>query len=140
MNRRGAFGFSALFLVLFLALFLAPLLPAMAQVHDHEFKGQWQRGDGVAQVNVAPCGNANPLAMCMTNTAIRNSTAGEKVGDKLIVTAKAASGHTLAGTAYDPQRQRSYAIEVNVSGNSMTTRGCVVGGLLCKTVHWTRLR
>lgn len=115
--------------------FVIVFLPAVA-VAGEGLNGLWARGDGVADVNVAPCGGA----ICMTNTAIRNSQANEKVGDELVVTASKMTPTSLSGSAFDPQRNRSYDIEMNVAGNRMTTRGCIAGGLLCKTIEWTRLR
>jgi uncharacterized protein (DUF2147 family) len=44
------------------------------------------------------------------------------------------------GSAFDLQRDQTYAMEMSVAGGRMTARGCIVGGLLCRSVEWTRLR
>ncbi len=33
----------------------------------------------------------------------------------------------------------TYRIAVVVSGDRMTTKGCIVAGLLCKSIDWTRI-
>ncbi|MBD9388367.1 DUF2147 domain-containing protein [Agrobacterium sp. AGB01] len=97
--------------------------------------GQWSRGDGNARVKIDQCG-AN---ICATNTWIKPGTPKEKTGDKLIMTISPASDGKYSGTAFDPQRDLTYKISVEVKGNNMTTKGCVLAGLLCKGVQWTRL-
>lgn len=96
--------------------------------------GQWARGDGNARVRIAPCGEA----LCATNTFIKDTSDGEAVGDRLVMNVKPAGEGKLAGKAYDPKRERTYAITISFSGASMSTRGCIVG-VLCKTVQWSKL-
>lgn len=100
-----------------------------------DITGQWARGDGNAKVRIAPCGSD----ICAVNTWIKPGTPSEKEGDKLVMTIKPASNGTYAGTAFDPQRDLTYKLTVTVKGNQMTTKGCVVAGLLCKGVNWTRI-
>ena len=106
---------------------------AMAGAADIE--GQWARGDGNAQVKIAPCGSD----ICAVNTWIKPGTPKEKKGDKLVMTIASGSDGVYSGTAFDPQRDMTYKITVTVDGNRMTTKGCIVAGLLCKGVDWTRL-
>jgi uncharacterized protein (DUF2147 family) len=94
--------------------------------------GVWLRDDGNARVRIAPCGSK----ICATNLWIRDTSKGEEVGDRLVMTLNRKSDTKLAGTAYDPKRDRSYAITVIVGRDSLTTRGCILGGLLCRDVNW----
>lgn len=110
------------------------LAPAGAQA-SNALLGEWARGDGVARVRIAPCGGD----FCAINTWIRPGVADEKAGDRLVMSVKPAGPAQWSGMAFDPQRDRSYKISINVGGASMTTRGCVLGGLLCKSVGWTRI-
>lgn len=95
--------------------------------------GSWVRGDGNARVRIAPCGDA----LCAINTWIRDTSGGEHVGDKLVMRVSG-GGASLSGTAYDPQRRLSYNLEIDVTPHSMHTRGCVLAGIVCKTISWTR--
>ena len=96
--------------------------------------GIWMRGDGNAKVRIAPCG----ADICATNLWIRDSSGGESVGDKLVMTVKPKSVDTLSGKAFDPKRKLTYSIQMKVGKASLLTRGCVVGGLVCKNVTWSR--
>lgn len=117
---------------------VAFLLASTAQTHaaaDSAILGVWARGDGVARVRVIPCGGA----LCAINTWIKPGVADEKVGDRLVMQVKPAGPATLSGAAFDPQRNLNYRMKIDVSGATMTTRGCVLGGLICKNMGWTRL-
>jgi uncharacterized protein (DUF2147 family) len=102
---------------------------------DPAILGLWARGDGVARVRIAPCGGA----LCAVNTWIKPGVADEKVGDRLVMEVKPAGPFSLSGAAFDPQRNLNYRLNIHLTGRTMTTRGCVLGGLLCRSVGWTRL-
>ncbi len=114
-------------------VWLGLALPAQASVDT--ISGVWQRGDGKATVRIAPCGGS----VCAVNTWVSGSSDGEKVGDRLVMKVSLKSDQLLAGTAFDPQRNLSYRIEIKFASQSMTTKGCVLGGLICKAVGWSRI-
>lgn len=122
---------------------MRPLMPTFAVValvlagvaEAGDISGHWARGDGNARVQIAPCGSD----ICAVNTWIKPGTPKEKEGDKLVMSIKQDAEGRYSGTAFDPQRDMSYRLTVTVSGNKMTTKGCVVAGLLCKGVDWTRV-
>lgn len=114
------------------AVFFAEPLPAYAS--NDGIVGNWARGDGNARVRIAPCGEA----LCAINTWIRDPASGEQVGDRLVMKVSG-SGSSMAGTAYDPQRKLSYSLEINYGQGSMQTRGCVLAGVVCKSISWTRV-
>ncbi|MCE1238062.1 MAG: DUF2147 domain-containing protein [Hyphomicrobiales bacterium] len=97
--------------------------------------GLWARGDGKAKVRIERCGSD----ICAVNTWIREGTKGEKAGDKLVMTVEPEGAGRWTGAAFDPQRDLSYRLTMTVGATSMTTRGCIVAGLLCKDMGWTRL-
>lgn len=100
-----------------------------------ELDGSWARGDGKARVKIARCG----ADICATNTWIKPGTPSEKAGDVLVMKISQVSEGLYSGSAFDPQRDMSYKITLEVGAKSMTTKGCVLGGLLCKGVGWTRI-
>lgn len=116
-----------------LSLLLAA--PASAQ-NASQLMGAWQRGDGIARVKVAPCGKV----ICMTNTFIRPDVTDEKVGERLEFNLNGTDGAALTGTAFDPKSGKSFSTTVTVAGERMTTRGCIAGGLICKSTEWTRIK
>lgn len=108
---------------------------SLAVAADASMKGVWSRGDGKAKVRIDNCGNA----LCAVNLWIKPGTPSEKVGDKLIMRLQDAGNGKLSGEAEDPQRGMTYNLQVNVEGSSMTTRGCVLAKIICKSVNWTRV-
>lgn len=112
---------------------LSPLA-AFAAAEPSPF-GLWARGDGRAKVRIERCG----ADLCAVNTWIREGTEGEKAGDRLVMSVAPAGPGRWSGTAFDPQRDLSYRLTMTVRETSMTTRGCIVAGLLCKDMGWTRL-
>ena len=113
-----------------LLLSLALPLPAFANSPDPS--GVWLRDDGNARVRIAPCGSD----ICATNLWIKDTSGGEAVGDKLVMTLKPDGANTLSGTAFDAKRDRSYAMTLTVKPDGLSTRGCIAA-VLCKTVTWT---
>jgi uncharacterized protein (DUF2147 family) len=118
---------------------LSALLASPAEATGTNPDGIWLRGDGNAKVDIGPCEIDGRTKLCATNLWIGDTTKGEEVGDRLIMTMHPTATGGFAGDAYDPKRGRSYSIVMTVSPDKMTTRGCVFLGLLCKTVSWRRL-
>jgi uncharacterized protein (DUF2147 family) len=98
-------------------------------------QGEWARGDGKARVRMEPCG----ADLCAINTWIKPGVRDESVDDRLIMTLKSAGAMRWTGSAYDPQRKLTYRITITADARSMATKGCVLGGLICKGVTWTRI-
>lgn len=118
-----------------LAVVLAPLTAALAATAgEPDPAGIWKRGDGNAEVRIAACGDK----ICAVNLWIGDTSGGEEVGDRLVLTLKPEDAGTLSGTAYDPKRNRTYAMTMRVEEDRLVTRGCILAGLLCKSVTWSR--
>lgn len=117
-----------------LAMTLIAVPAAVATASSDEIFGNWSRDDGAARVKVANCANQ----ICATNTWIKDPIKqNEKVGDRLIFTIKAANDE-WSGSAYDPQRKLKFSAKLRANGESMVTTGCIVGGLICRSTHWTK--
>ncbi len=97
--------------------------------------GLWARGDGKALVKIERC----EQALCAINTWIRPGADDEKVGDRLVLNVAPKGPTTWTGEAWDPQRKKSFKIRIETGEHEMTTHGCVLLGLLCKDMNWTRL-
>jgi uncharacterized protein (DUF2147 family) len=99
------------------------------------FLGNWARSDGKTHIRVEPCGGA----VCAVNIWVRRGDSGEKVGDRLVANVRPAGAARWSGEAFDPQRSRHYSMRIHVANGRMTTDGCVMGGLMCQSMNWTRL-
>ncbi|WP_293798827.1 DUF2147 domain-containing protein [uncultured Bosea sp.] len=115
---------------LLLASALAAAVIGSAAANDLD--GTWLRDDGNARVRIAPCGDK----ICATNLWIGDTSKGEAAGDKLVMTLVRKPDGTFAGSAYDAKRDWTYAMTITASAGALTTRGCVVGGLICRDVTW----
>jgi uncharacterized protein (DUF2147 family) len=102
---------------------------------EASYLGNWARGDGKTRIHVAHCG----AKVCARNTWVRHGVSGEKVGDRLVLNVKPAGAGHWSGKAFDPQRNQTYTIAVHVTEKHMTTRGCMMGGLMCQSMNWSRM-
>ena len=118
-----------------LAAALAALGAGNTALAGPAFLGNWARGDGKTHIRVEPCG----AEFCGVNTWVRPGHSGEKVGDTLVADLKPAGPERWSGSAFDRRRDRHYTMRVQVAGGRMTTDGCILGGMMCQSMHWTRL-
>jgi uncharacterized protein (DUF2147 family) len=97
--------------------------------------GEWSRTDGKSRIRMAPCGDG----FCGHITWLRDANSPTKLGERVFYALKP-SGEGWAGSAYNPEDGKTYSGKVTVAGSSMTTSGCVLGGLICKSVTWSRVK
>ena len=106
-----------------------------APASDPSYLGAWGRADGKTHIRVEPCGES----VCGVNTWVWPGMKHEKVGDRLVLKISPAGASHWTGSAFDPQRNQRYTVSVHVADKRMTTDGCVMGGLVCQSMRWTRL-
>ena len=112
------------------SLLAAPLLASTGP----DISGNWLRTDGTARINIASCGEQ----ICAVNTWMKDTIGDEKVGDRLVMTLEPLSDSRLSGAAFDVRRNRSYSLDITIDRNSMQTHGCLIKGIVCKTMSWNR--
>jgi uncharacterized protein (DUF2147 family) len=115
---------------LLLALIIAS--PSAASAASTALDGTWLRDDGNARVRIAPCGDK----VCATNLWIGDTSKGEAVGDKLVMTLSREVDGSFSGTAYDAKRDWTYSMTIKTAPGELTTRGCILGRLVCRDVGW----
>jgi uncharacterized protein (DUF2147 family) len=99
--------------------------------------GEWKRDDGKTKVRFAPCGDG---AVCGSITWLRDADSPAKIGQRVFFDMKPNGEGTWAGTAFNPDDGGTYTGKMTLAGDRLTTAGCVLGGLICKTFAWTRAR
>lgn len=116
------------------ALLLAMLAggPAMAE----DASGVWLRDNGLSRVRIAPCGGA----LCGTIVWLKEHDGPAKVGERVFYDMKPSGESQWRGTAFNPEDGKTYTGKMVVAGGRLTTSGCVLGGLICKSVSWTRYK
>ena len=113
-----------------LALASAPALAADAQ-------GVWLRADGAGKVKIGPCGDS----LCGVLIWLRDPDRSPgKIGERVFYDMKPDGQNTWSGSAYNPEDGRNYSGKMELAGNALVTTGCALGGLICRSLHWTRSR
>jgi uncharacterized protein (DUF2147 family) len=105
--------------------------PAMAS----DINGVWQRDNGLSRIRMAPCGGG----VCGVVSWLKDpANSQSKVGQRVFYDMKQ-DGGGWTGKAFNPDDGKTYTGKASVSGSTMTTQGCMLGGLVCKSVTWTRV-
>ncbi|TDR94272.1 DUF2147 domain-containing protein [Enterovirga rhinocerotis] len=99
-------------------------------------EGTWMRGDGNARVLIAPCGDK----VCASNLWVKDTSSGEAVGDRLVMTLSRGADGTFSGFAFDQKRNLSYSITIRASDGALQSRGCILGKMVCRDVSWRAIR
>ena len=116
-------------------IFAAALATAMSSAaFAGDVTGEWARVDGLAKVRFAPCGSA----VCGAITWVKDPKSPGKVGQQVFFDMKPAGDNKWTGSAFNPEDGKTYSGKMTMSGNSLNTAGCILGGMLCKSVDWTR--
>lgn len=118
-----------------IAFFGITLALAAAPAAAQDATGTWLRDSGASRVRIAPCGDA----LCGHITWLKDKSGPAKVGQRVFYGMKPNGAGSWKGSAFNPEDGKTYSGKMTVSGNSLTTSGCVLGGLICKTVNWSRI-
>ncbi len=70
--------------------------------------------------------------------AERPNSPTTKIGERIFRDMKK-DGEGWSGSAYNPEDKRTYTGKMSLSGSTLTTKGCALGGMICKTVTWSRI-
>jgi uncharacterized protein (DUF2147 family) len=98
--------------------------------------GTWLRDNGAYQVRFEPCGDA----VCGDIVWLKPSADTKaKIGQRVFFDMKPDGDNAWAGKAKTPDGT-TYSGKMSMTGNSLTTSGCVIGGLICKSIQWSRVR
>lgn len=108
---------------------------ALAQdVAGKDVAGTWLRDTGASRVRFVKCGEA----MCGTLAWLKDTTGPAKVGQRIFYDMKPSGDGKWSGSAFNPEDGKTYSGTMTLSGEKLTTSGCVLGGLICRSVTWNR--
>ena len=105
-------------------------LPALAQ----DAAGTWLRDTGASRVRIAKCGDA----LCGTLSWLKEPGGPAKVGQRIFYDMKPTGPGKWKGSAFNPEDGKTYSGTMTLAGDTLTTAGCVMGGLICRSVQWSR--
>lgn len=116
---------------------LAATVPVTASAQA-ALEGKWRNPKGSVVVNVAPCGDAYCGTVSWANA--KNREKGATPGTRVLSDLKQAGDGVYKGRAYEPKRNlRGSATVRQLGPDTMIVKGCVIGGLICKSQRWTRI-
>lgn len=121
------------FLITAAAGFVLASTPALA----NDVSGTWLRDTGLSQVKFGPCGGG---ATCGTIAWIKpGADTKGKVGQRVFYDMKPDGSGGWKGSAFNPEDGATYTGKMSLSGGTLTTQGCAMGGMICKSTTWTRV-
>jgi uncharacterized protein (DUF2147 family) len=101
-----------------------------------EVTGVWLHEDGASKVRFAPCGSA----LCGTIVWLKEAKGPAKVGEKVFYDMVSSGDNNWTGKAFEPSSGKEYTGKMTLAGDSLTTAGCIMGGLICKSIVWSRAK
>jgi uncharacterized protein (DUF2147 family) len=104
--------------------------PAAAQ----DASGTWLRDNGSSKVRIGKCGEA----LCGRLVWVRDSAHSDRQGERVFYDMKPSGPGEWQGSAFNPEDGKTYTGKMVLSGDNLTTSGCVLGGLICKSMRWSR--
>jgi len=104
--------------------------PALAQ----DVTGTWLRDTGASRVRFVKCGEA----MCGTLSWLKDPTGPAKLGQRIFYDMKPNGPGKWSGSAFNPEDGKTYSGTMTLSGDTLTTSGCVLGGMICRSAKWSR--
>jgi uncharacterized protein (DUF2147 family) len=116
----------------FAALVLA--LAASSPVFADDIGGEWLHQEGHSKVKFTPCGNA----LCGQITWLKKADSPAKVGQKIFFDMASDGANSWKGKAFNPEDGKTYDGKMTLAGARLTTAGCVMAGMICKSVIWSR--
>jgi uncharacterized protein (DUF2147 family) len=133
---------------------LAPTMSTLA----YDPIGNWFTAENRAQIRISPCGHEvlcggiirlkdpNDPKTRKPKTDVNNVDAGKRtqplVGTRVVLDLKSTTTpNNWEGHVYNPDDGRTYTGFVTMSApDFLKLKGCVLGGLICKSEVWRRAR
>jgi uncharacterized protein (DUF2147 family) len=97
--------------------------------------GTWLRDNGNSRIRMAACGSA----ICGTVVWVKDPDGPSKVGQRVFYDMVPSGANAWSGKAFNPEDGKTYAGKMTLSGSTMTTSGCVLGGIVCRSVSWKKV-
>ena len=111
------------------------LIAAASAARADDVAGVWLRDSGASKVKFAPCGGA----VCGTLVWIKPGVeTPAKIGQKVFFDMKPSGPNAWTGSAFNPEDGKTYSGKMSLEGTKLTTQGCAMGGLICKSASGTR--
>ena len=118
----------------FLGLALSAAMAAGPALAD-DIAGIWLRESGLSKVRFASCGGAVCGNLVWIKAGVDTPA---KVGLRLFFDMKPTGPNSWSGSVVNPDDGKTYTGTMSLSGGTLTTAGCALGGMICRSSTWTR--
>ena len=110
------------------------LLASVSAAASQDVVGTWERDTGASRVRFTKCGDA----LCGSLSWLKDEQGPAKVGQRIFYDMKPSGAGKWTGSAFNPEDGKTYSGTMTLAGDKLTTSGCVLGGLICRSVVWNR--
>jgi uncharacterized protein (DUF2147 family) len=115
-----------------LTAFLMTTSPGLAD----DVLGTWARDNGAVHVKFDTCGDV----ICGNIAWLRpGADTKAKVGQRLFFDMRPNATGSWTGKAVNPDNGSIYSGKMLIEGSTLSTSGCIIGGLICKSANWRRV-
>ena len=125
------------------AMLIAATVPVTASAKA-AIEGRWKNPKGSVVVKVAPCGNA--YCGTVVNASEKAEESARKggtphlIGTRILTGLKPVGEREFRGRAFDPKRNIRAPATIRLLGpGTLSVKGCVISGMICKEQRWTRI-
>ena len=99
-------------------------------------QGFWNRDDGRGGIKIVGCGGK----LCGDIVWLKDPNGPGRVGQRVLFNMEQTAQNTWSGTAVNPEDGQNYAGSMTFAGTRLTTQGCALGGMVCRSVGLSRAR
>jgi uncharacterized protein (DUF2147 family) len=138
MRRIGQFFATA-------AAVAALASPALANEEPGALFGSWRNPKNTVHVEIRKCGGGGACGVVVWATPkaqadARKGSGKTLIGMQLFQGLKPDGDGVWRGRVYVPDKNMTFSGSAEpVDGNTLRAKGCLFGGILCKSQLWTRL-
>jgi len=92
-------------------------------------------------IQIAPCGDKLCGTLIKGFNAEGVEGTSENIGKQIVWDMVAAGDGAYGdGQIWAPDRDKTYASKMQLSGDTLTVSGCVLGGMVCRGQDWSRVK
>jgi len=124
-------------LALAAALMATALMAGPVAAQAHELDGQWQRSTGTSRLQFEAADGGLSSRIVWIRPGVKTPA---HVGQQIFFGLVPDGDHKWRGKAFNPEDGKTYSGLVIRDGDTLVTKGCILGGLICKSESWTRVQ
>jgi len=117
--------------------------PHVAYAQGDTLLGTWRNPKNTVHVRTEPCGNLVCGVVVWASDAARADAkrggTGDLIGTTVFRNFKQEKPNVWRGKVYAPDVRMTFSGTLTVDNNELRGKGCLIGGIGCKTRTWERV-